>query len=93
MLNGKLTHRRTINSKYGTSDIDWLRQKIDSSAERFQGKPKFKYLLPLDEKVTERIQTETSLRQTSSLERPGKHRARRSSDKPRRIESKENSVH
>lgn len=29
MLNGKLTHRRTINSKYGTSDIDWLRKKID----------------------------------------------------------------
>ena len=24
MLKGKLTHRRTINSKYGTSDIGWL---------------------------------------------------------------------
>jgi hypothetical protein len=32
MLNGKLTHRRTINSKYGTSDIDWLRTRIDRSA-------------------------------------------------------------
>ena len=32
MLNGKLTHRRTINSKYGTSDIDWLRQRVDPSA-------------------------------------------------------------
>ena len=38
MLNGKLTHRRTINSKYGTSDIDWLRQRIDSSANRLRGK-------------------------------------------------------
>jgi hypothetical protein len=55
MLNGKLTHRRTINSKYGTSDIDWLRQRIDSSAYRYEGKPKFKYLLPLDEKIAERL--------------------------------------
>jgi hypothetical protein len=55
MLNGKLTHRRTINSKYGTSDIDWLRQRIDSSTYRYEGKPKFKYLLPLDEKIAERL--------------------------------------
>jgi hypothetical protein len=55
MLNGKLTHRRTINSKYGTSDIDWLRSRIDSSACRHEGKPKFKYLLPLDDEIRERI--------------------------------------
>ena len=40
-LNGKLTHRRTINSKYGTSDIEWLRKRIDASANRFEGKPMF----------------------------------------------------
>jgi hypothetical protein len=55
MLNGKLTHRRTINSKYGTSDITWLRQRIDPSASRYEGKPKFKYLLALDDEITERI--------------------------------------
>ena len=55
MLNGKLTHRRTINSKYGTSDIEWLRNKIDAAAARYEGKPKFKYLLPLDDKIAERI--------------------------------------
>jgi hypothetical protein len=55
MLNGKLTHRRTINSKYGTSDIDWLRKKIDPSARRHEGKPKFKYLLPLDNEIAEAI--------------------------------------
>ena len=80
MLNGKLTHRRTINSKYGTSDIDWLRQKIDTSAERFEGKPKFKYLLPLDEEIAELIkplskpysnapQAKTALRPESIQER------------------------
>jgi hypothetical protein len=55
MLNGKLTHRRTINSKYGTSDIDWLRNRIDPCARRHEGKPKFKYLLPLDDEIAERI--------------------------------------
>jgi hypothetical protein len=54
-LNGKLTHRRTINSKYGTSDIHWLRKCIDPSATRYEGKPKLKYLLPLDDQVAERI--------------------------------------
>jgi hypothetical protein len=55
MLNGKLTHRRTINSKYGTSDIGWLRNRIDASARRSEGKPKLKYLLPLDDGIAGRI--------------------------------------
>ena len=55
MLNGKLTHRRTINSKYGTSDIDWLRKRVDPNATRYEGKPKFKYLLPLDAEIADRI--------------------------------------
>jgi hypothetical protein len=71
----------------------WLAKKENRpSARRHEGKPKFKYLLPLDDETAERIkllskpypnapQAETSLRQTSSLERPVKHRARRSSDK------------
>ena len=55
MLHGKLTHRRTINSKYGTSDIEWLRNRIDLTARRYEGKPKFKYLLPLDDEITRRV--------------------------------------
>jgi hypothetical protein len=55
MLKGKLTHRRTINSKYGTSDIGWLQQHVDPSATRYEGKPKYKYLLPLDVEIAERI--------------------------------------
>jgi hypothetical protein len=57
MLNGKLTHRRTINSKYGTSDIDWLRKRIDLSTCRYEGKPKFKYLLPLDGEIAECVES------------------------------------
>jgi hypothetical protein len=55
VLNGKLTHRRTINSKYGTSDIDWLRKHVDPHAHREEGEPKFKYLLPLDNEIAERV--------------------------------------
>src|SRR5215468_4259457 len=47
VLNGKLTHRRTINSKYGASTIEWLRKRVDPFAHRHEGKSKFKYLLPL----------------------------------------------
>src|SRR5215467_5814274 len=57
VLNGKLTHRRTINSKYGTSDIEWLHTHVDPCARRIEGKPKFKYLLPLDDEIAECVRT------------------------------------
>jgi len=55
VLNGKLTHRRTINSKYGTSDIEWLHENVDSCARRVEGKAKYKYLLPLDDEIADRV--------------------------------------
>ena len=55
MLNGKLIHRRTINSKYRTSTIDWLQKHVDPRARRLQGKPKFKYLLPLDDEIAAQV--------------------------------------
>jgi hypothetical protein len=54
-LKGKLTHRRTINSKYGTSDMGWLQQHVDPQAKRLEGKPKYKYLLALDNDLVKRI--------------------------------------
>jgi hypothetical protein len=48
ILHGKLTHRRTINSKYGTSSVLWLRKHIDPDAVIIDGKPKYKYILGLD---------------------------------------------
>jgi hypothetical protein len=51
VLNGKITHRRTINSKYGTSTIEWLQRHVDPRAGRVEGKPKYKYLLPLMTKL------------------------------------------
>jgi len=55
VLNGKLTHRRTINSKYGTSDMDWLHEHVDLCARRVEGKPKFKYLFPLDNEIAAQV--------------------------------------
>ena len=86
MLNGKLTHRRTINSKYGTSDVEWRQKRIDPSAMRYEGKPKFKYLLSLDDGIAERIRSlskpYSETRATSETSdtpevRPGEGRAAR----------------
>jgi hypothetical protein len=104
MLNGKLTHRRTINSKYGTSDIHWLKKCLDPTATRYEGKPKFKYLLPLDDEIAERIKSlskpypktcaTTDTSDTPGVH-PGKGRAARTVALQRslyRIELKEKSI-
>jgi hypothetical protein len=51
MLKGKPTHRRTINSKYRTSSIAWLRKHVDPRASIIRTAPKHKYLLPLDDEM------------------------------------------
>jgi len=56
ILNGKLTHRRTINSKYRTSAIEWLKKNIDPKAEVIDGTPKYKYLFPLDDAMRKQIE-------------------------------------
>ena len=51
MLKGRPTHRRTINSKYGTSSVAWLRRHVDRDACILRTLPKHKYLIPLDAEV------------------------------------------
>lgn len=55
MLKGKLTHRRTINSKYPTSSLAWLRRNIDPNARIIDAQRKHKYLYPLDAEVADRV--------------------------------------
>lgn len=55
VLNGKLTHRRTINSTYRTSAISWLRANVDPEARAVQTKPKHKYLWPLDDEMRKKL--------------------------------------
>src|SRR5262249_16471959 len=56
MLKGKPTHRRTINSKYGTSSVAWLRRHVDRDASIIKTLPKHKYLFPLDDEMRGKIE-------------------------------------
>lgn len=47
-IHGRITHRRTINSRYGTASIDWLKKHVDPKVEVVKGKYKYKYIFPLD---------------------------------------------
>ena len=49
------SYHRTINSKYGTSTIEWLHKHVDLRARRVEGKRKFKYLFPLGDEIAERV--------------------------------------
>ncbi len=48
MINGKLTHRRSIGKKYGNSGIEWLKKNVDPNAEIVKGKTKIKYVFPMN---------------------------------------------
>jgi hypothetical protein len=56
MLNGKLTHRRSVGKKYGNTGLEWIRQHIDPKAEIIIGKTKIKYVFPLDRKYRKMIE-------------------------------------
>lgn len=56
-IHGKLRHRRTLNKRYGTTDIKYLRQNIDPHAKTIKGKPKHKYLMPLGPKIKKEIES------------------------------------
>lgn len=55
MLNGTMVHRRTVNSKYGTSGMQWLKDNIDPDAHVIMGTPKYKYLMPLDADIMKTV--------------------------------------
>lgn len=54
-IKGKIVHRRTLNSRYGTSTVEWLRKHVDPRAAAVQGKPKHKYLMPLDRQMRKQV--------------------------------------
>lgn len=47
-LHGKAMHARSVSSRYGRADLDWLRKNVDPKAERITGLVRHKYLMPLD---------------------------------------------
>lgn len=48
MINGVVVHRRTVYSRYGRQDIEWLRKHVAPDAHYVKVLPKHKYLYPLD---------------------------------------------
>ena len=55
MVNNKITHRRTVSSRYRTSAIAWIRAHVDANARAVWTKPKHKYLWPLDDEMRKKI--------------------------------------
>lgn len=47
-VNGEIVHPRSLYSRYGTHDLQWLKEHVDPSALAVQTLPKHKYLMPLD---------------------------------------------
>lgn len=54
-INGRVVHKRTVYSRYGRQDLEWLRKNIDPSAHYVKALPKHKYLYPLDEAMRKQI--------------------------------------
>lgn len=54
-LHGRLVHPRTVTSRYRTRSIDWLRKHVDSAAEHVRTPPKFRYVLPLDDRMRQQL--------------------------------------
>ena len=53
---GKLTHRRSLTSTYGTNSLEWLQKNVDPNAEKVNMSPKWKYLFPLDDAMRKQIE-------------------------------------
>jgi hypothetical protein len=72
MLNGKLTHSKSVNAKYEavrrmlsqrrkTGDknarlVLWLRENVDPEARTIKTPPKYKYLMPLDPEMRAQVE-------------------------------------
>ena len=56
VLNGKLTHRRSINAKYNTSNIEWLKTNVDCNATVVKGLHKYKYYYLFDKSLLPLLQ-------------------------------------
>ena len=54
-LGGKLVHPRSIGSKYGRHEIEFLRAMIDPNAHVVRGLTRHKYLMPLDDEIRQQV--------------------------------------
>jgi hypothetical protein len=57
MILGSIRHARAVGKRYGTHRISWLRENVDPTTHYIHGKPKHKYLFPLDEHIKNKIKS------------------------------------
>ena len=56
LVHGEKMHMKTASSRYGTKDIEWLREHVDPDAENVMTKGKLKYLYPLDKRMRKQVE-------------------------------------
>lgn len=54
-IQGKLCHKKTVHSRFGTNDLSWIKKNIDSGATWVSVSGKHKYLFPLTPEMREKI--------------------------------------
>jgi hypothetical protein len=55
LLHGRETHARTVSSRFGTRDVQWLRTNVDPQVRRIDCPPKHKYALGLTPSMRVRL--------------------------------------
>lgn len=55
--NGKVEHPRSLGSRYGVGgqSLKWLRENVDPNAEIISAAAKYRYLMPLDDAMRDKI--------------------------------------
>lgn len=56
IINGKKTHKKSVYSKYGRDDFEWVKTNVDPNAERFFTKGKHKYIYCFDKALRKQYQ-------------------------------------
>ncbi|MFM6281420.1 MAG: hypothetical protein ACKPKQ_00150 [Dolichospermum sp.] len=54
-IKGRLYHKRTVDSRFGTNNLEWIKENIDASAKWVSVPGKHKYLFPLTPEMKEKI--------------------------------------
>lgn len=54
-VNGRLRHPRSVGSRYGCRDVQWLQAHVDPDAARVATVPKHRYLFPLDDDMRAQV--------------------------------------
>ena len=54
-VHGRLSHPRSVGSRFNHRGVEWLRAHVDPKAERIVLPAKFKYALPLDQDIAAQI--------------------------------------